>query len=161
MKKLMMLAAVTALLNAAVAAAGEYYQAGSATVAAGVSNATGEVRLDTRMGVPYAEVERITVKNGSATNAIITFYAVEAGVETQIAQSGTIAAGGSEVLWPEKALTRTVVDKIVTNGVVTASTVTNTVTEYRLWPACRVKMAVQQETSTAASATYTWGVFAK
>lgn len=164
MKKLSAVMMVAIVVTAGIvgeAFAGSYCQVKTVTMAAGVSNATDTARLDTLGGSPYAEVERITVLNGSATNAVVTFYVVEAGVETQIAQSGTIAAGGNEVLWPEKSVTRTVIENLVTNGVVTGDTVTNTVSVYRMWPASNVKMAVQQEIGTSSAATYTWAVFGK
>ena len=166
MKKWMLqLAVVSVMAGFCVQAQVSVLKTEAVTMAAAASNATKTVTLGgiiDRSSIAFATVDRIAVVNGSATNAVITFYAVDpCGAETSMAVTDTIAAGGEAVLWPEKSVTRTVIEKIVTNGVVTASTVTNTVTEYKAWTARDVKMSVQQEIGTAAASVYKFTVYAK
>ena len=166
MKKWMLqLAVVSVMTGFCVQAQVSVLKTEAVTMAAAASNATKTVTLGgiiDRSSIAFATVDRIAVVNGSATNAVITFYAVDpCGAETSMAVTDTIAAGGEAVLWPEKSVTRTVIEKIVTNGVVTASTVTNTVTEYKAWTARDVKMSVQQEIGTTAASVYKFTVYAK
>lgn len=162
MKKwVLQLAVIFAMTGLFAQAQVRQYVAESVPMAAGVSNATLTVTLGEKIGYgdSFALIDRVTVKNGSATNAVITLYAVESGVDTVVATSGTIAAGGNEVIWPEKTFTRTVIEKIVTNDIVTASSVTNTITEYRRWPVRDLKVSIQQEIGTSAAASYGFTVY--
>lgn len=164
MKKwVLQLAVVFAMTGFCVQAQVSVLKTEAVTMAATVSNATKTVTLGgviDRSSIAFATVDRIAVVNGSATNAVITFYAVDpCGAETSMAVTDTIAAGGEAVLWPEKSVTRTVIENLVTNGVV--ATVTNTVTEYKAWTARDVKMSIQQEIGTAAASVYKFTVYAK
>ena len=131
------------------------------TAGAVVANKT--VTLGSMQGYddPFAVVQRITVKNGSDTNAIAVFYSVEAGVETEIARSGTLTPGASEVLWPERAVSRTVIDRLVTDGVVVEATVTNTVTSYMKYPVRDFKMWVTQDVARTSGKIVKFAVFAE
>lgn len=166
MKKwVLQLAVVFAMTGFCVQAQVSVLKTEAVTMAATVSNATKTVTLGgiiDRSSIAFATVDRIAVVNGSATNAVITFYAVDpCGAETSMAVTDTIAAGGEAVLWPEKSVTRTVIENLVTNGVVTGATVTNTVTEYKAWTARDVKISIQQEIGTAAASVYKFTVYAK
>lgn len=154
--------ALLALAGVQSVQAQRVFAANDVVIAAGAVTATDTAILGSRIGFgdPFAVVKRITVKNGSDTNAVAVFYAVECGVETEIARSGTLTPGASEVLWPERSVSRTIIEKIVTNGVVTASTVTNTVTHYEKYPVRDFKMWVTQDVSRTSAKTVKWAVFA-
>ena len=159
----MLAAALLALVGVQSVQAQPVFVAGDTVIAAGLVTATDTVTLGSKpsYGDQFATVKRIAVKNVSDTNVVAVFYAVDAGVDTEIARSGTLTSGASEVLWPERSVARTIIEKIVTNGVVTASTVTNTVTHYEKYPVREFKMWVTQDVSRTSAKTVKWAVFAE
>jgi hypothetical protein len=148
-----------------VQAQARQFAADDVVIAAGAVTATDTDVLGAKIGFgdPFAVVKRITVSNGSDTNAVAVFYAVDAGVETEIARSGTLTPGASEVLWPERSVSRTVVEsvRVVTNNVVLALSTTNTVTHYEKYPVRDFKMWVTQDVSRTSAKTVKWAVFAE
>jgi len=165
MKKLMMFMAMMALV-AIFAQAGEpVFKNWTVTVPVNRTVATSEVVRVANTGVGREDwnlAYRLDAINGTTSTGTVTFVSVENGVNYTIATTGSIAGlADTEVAFPEMSVSRTVIENLVTNGVVTGATVTNTVTEYKLIPVRDVRVIVTQDATNTVAGTWSGGIFAK
>jgi hypothetical protein len=79
---------------------------GSVTVAAGETNAYGDITLNLSASREAPEIDRLSVANASGGGTgTVSFVALDAGVSVSVASTNSVAPGASAVIWPKRQYT--------------------------------------------------------